>query len=68
MELKEYRSREKKLLKVVHKLKDKGYPVDEVYEQDVKRRKKKLPIQSNKPPEPEGFESEIEPIASGPPK
>lgn len=47
-ELKEYRYKEKKLMQLLNLLKDKGYPVESVYENEVvKKKPKPLPHYSN---------------------
>ncbi|CAG9333236.1 unnamed protein product [Blepharisma stoltei] len=62
-EIKSFRSKEKKLLKLIMAMKKRGYPVEEVYEKDVVK-KRKIEKQSDQE-KPEN-ESEEELIVSGP--
>lgn len=67
-DLSNFQSREKKLLQLLVAMKRRGYPVDEVYEEDVQRPKaKKTPIALELPID--GAEdSEAEAIIEGPPR
>mmetsp|Transcript_32746 Transcript_32746/g.32451 ORF Transcript_32746/g.32451 Transcript_32746/m.32451 type:complete len:109 (-) Transcript_32746:8-334(-) len=62
-ELKSFRSKEKKLLKLIMAMKKRGYPVEEVYEKDVVKRRK---IEKQSDQEKPENESEEELIVSGP--
>ena len=63
-DLKAYKNKEKKIVKVICGLKDRGYNVGEVIEEvSSGRRPQPCP-----PDTPGGSETETEPIASGPPK
>lgn len=65
-DLKNYKYKEKKLLKLVLALKKRGYPVEDVYDQDVQRKKKEMPrYEGTDLPEDN---SENEQLVSGRPK
>ncbi|CAG9311647.1 unnamed protein product [Blepharisma stoltei] len=65
-DIKNYKYKEKKLLKLVMALKKRGYPVEEVYDQDVQKKKKEMPKYEGSD-EPED-NSENEQLVSGRPK
>ncbi|CAG9331375.1 unnamed protein product [Blepharisma stoltei] len=62
-ELKKFRSKEKKLLKLIIALKNRGYPVEEVYETEILKRKS---VQEEKPHDRESGETDGELLVSGP--
>lgn len=62
-EMRNFRSKERKLLKLVMAMKKRGYPVEEVYENDVVKRRK---IERHNDSEKPENESEEELIVSGP--
>jgi len=60
-ELKAAKSRENKLIALIHALKKRGIPVEEIYAKDVRR------VKASGRSSRSGSSSEAEPIASGPP-
>jgi hypothetical protein len=60
-ELKAAKSRENKLVSLIHALKKRGFPVEEVYAKDVRKQAKSVRSSRSE------SSSEAEPLASGPP-
>ena len=65
-EIKNYRYKEKKLLKLIVALKQKGYPVEEIYEAEVEKKKPK-PLPHYSGSEELESNSEAENLVSGRP-